>query len=469
MNKKKIINYIIIGLSIISFIVLLLLINKIGVIPNKYLKLYYIVEIIFILLSIGFSFYKKKVFYVLSLVFSIILIFLNSFGYYYIKHLDKFIDKGFTGDIVDTTVYYLVTSSSNGINNVNEITLDIPIYYYAYSRHNEEMFKVFGNYDYKGVEDINTYLIDNINSNSYLLVDDINYSLSFELNPELDESNYKIIYKFDVVTSEQRTTEVKEVFNVLITGKDFSDERNDLNMLVTINTLTHKILITSIPRDFYIPVSGSDKKDTLMVMGYYGDDVVAKSIGDFFGITVDYRINLYARNLVDIVDKVGGIEFCSSQSFYTNHALVVDTYNDRLGKKFYVKKGCQQLNGIQTLTVARERVAFKGEGDLKRQDNCRQIMLKIANKVLSMSTLANYTSVLDSFSNLYSTNINRNTAVNFIKSILSNKYTTFEQSVKGSSSNARLRMNTLYGYVMIPNSSTVDAASNKMKEIINEK
>ena len=106
MNKKKIINYIIIGLSIISFIVLLLLINKIGVIPNKYLKLYYIVEIIFILLSIGFSFYKKKVFYVLSLVFSIILIFLNSFGYYYVKHLDKFIDKGFTGDIVDTTVAY---------------------------------------------------------------------------------------------------------------------------------------------------------------------------------------------------------------------------------------------------------------------------------------------------------------------------------------------------------------------------
>ena len=187
-------------------------------------------------------------------------------------------------------------------------------------------------------------------------------------------------------------------------GKDFSRERNDLNMLITVNTITRKVLITSIPRDYYIPAVGYKYKDSLMVMGILGDDVVIKSIESYFGIEIDFKINVYTENLVDIVDKIGGIEFCSDISYRTTHALVQDTYNDNLGKKFYVKKGCQHLNGIQTLTVARERLAFKGEngGDRVRQVNCRKIMISILKKILSTSTLTNYSSILDSFSGFYS-------------------------------------------------------------------
>ncbi len=468
MKKKKITNYILLFLSFITFSMLLYLIRKVGVVPNKYINLYTLIEVLLLVISFSLSFFKKKIFFILNIFLSIIIIVINCAGYYYVKHLDKFIDKGFTEEIVDTTVYYLITSKNNQTNDINSITLDIPINYYQYSKHNTEAFNIFGNYDYKSIEDLNTYLIENKDTNSYLLTDDINYKISFELNTELKEEDYKIIHKFDVITSEKRNNDVKDVFNVLITGKDFSNERNDLNMIVTINTITNKILITSVPRDLYIPVSNSKYKDTLMVMGYYGDDVVQKSIGDFFGINIDYRVNLYARNLIDIVDKIGGIEFCSNKSFYTNHALVVDTYNDRLGKKLYVKKGCQQLNGIETLTVARERVAYKN-GDFQRQENCRQIMLKIANKVLSLSTLSNYTSILDSFNNLYTTTMNRNTAVNFIKSILNNNYITLEQSVSAYDSNAKLRMGTIYGYVLMPDNESVNNTKQKLQEVINEK
>ena len=45
--------------------------------------------------------------------------------------------------------------------------------------------------------------------------------------------------------------------------------------------------------------------------------------------------------------------------YTTSHALILDTYDDSLGEKLHVKKGCQWLNGIETLTVARERLAFK--------------------------------------------------------------------------------------------------------------
>jgi hypothetical protein len=65
--------------------------------------------------------------------------------------------------------------------------------------------------------------------------------------------------------------------------------------------------------------------------------------------------------------------------------------------------------------------------------------------------------------------MNRNTAVNFIKSIINNKYTTIEQSVSASSSKARLRMGTIYGEVLIPNNQSVNKINNKLQEIINEK
>lgn len=468
-RKNIIINYLILALCIITFVYLSININNLGVIPDKYLYIYYIVEIVIILIGFLLSFPKKLFTFITSIVLYILLIFINLFGNYYVHHLNKFIDKGFTSEIVETTSFYVITSNKNENVDFNSLTLDTKIDYYNISRHNDEAREKLGEFDYNEIENVNEYLYQNKDNNFYLLIDDVNYKITFELDKKIEEKDYKIIYTFDIKTSEKRNNEVKDSYTILVMGKDFSRVRNDLNMLITINTITHKMLITNIPRDYYIPTVGYKYKDSLMVMGVLGDDTVIKSIESYFGITIDYKINLYTENLVDIVDEIGGIEFCSDFAFTTTHALVQGTYDDRQGKKLRVKKGCQNLNGIETLTVARERLAYES-GDRQRQVNCGKIMVSILKKIANLTTLTNYTSILDSFSNFYKTNINRNTAVVLIRNVINNGgYEIIQQSVDGEGGKEPLRQNTSFSDILYPDEETVKKASEKINEIINEK
>src|SRR5699024_4581684 len=103
--------------------------------------------------------------------------------------------------------------------------------------------------------------------------------------------------------------------------------------------------------------------------------------------------------------------------------------------KLYVKKGCQHLNGIEILTVARERNAFIGR-DRVRQKNCQKIILAIFDKLKSTDSFKNYKEILDSLSNLYTTTIPKDVVTSIAKDTIDGaewKFTT--QSVDGTDSN----------------------------------
>ncbi|MBR1386379.1 MAG: LCP family protein [Bacilli bacterium] len=468
MKKRNIIYNIIFSISFLSFILLFFYVNKIGLIPEKYYSLFMGIELFILILIFLLFKIKNTIINIILVIFLFFLLFINSFGLYYVKNLDKFIDSMFTNEIINTTTFYVITSKKNDNNSISKVSLDTNINYYLDSNIHKEARKLLGEYEYSKIEDLYLYLNENNNADTYLLVDKINYIMAFENNRLLNKDDYYIIYEFDVKSSEKRNNEVKDSYNILVLGKDFSMSRNDLNMLITINTKTNKMLITSIPRDYYIPTSGYQYNDSLLYMSVLGDDVVIKSLEDFFGIKIDYKINIFTNNLVDIVDEIGGITYCSDSSYRTTHALVIGTYDDTKGKKLYVKKGCQNLNGIQTLTVARERLAFKS-GDRQRQINCRKIMINILEKILSTSTLTNYTSILDSFSDFYSTNMNRNALTILIRSAIKNGgYDVVEQSVDGEGGIGPIAQNKGRSDLMYPNMKTVIKASNKINEILNE-
>lgn len=96
----------------------------------------------------------------------------------------------------------------------------------------------------------------------------------------LDDSNKdftektKIIYQYEI--KEELKLELPEVdvanesFNVYISGIDTfgpvsTVSRSDANMIVTVNPETKQILMTSVPRDYYVelaPFGEKDKHDT---------------------------------------------------------------------------------------------------------------------------------------------------------------------------------------------------------------
>ena len=302
-----------------------------------------------------------------------------------------------------------------------------------------------------------------------MLIDKASYDVLLNVNDSLDKDSFKIVYEFDIATNVEKKEEEekKSSFNIYIAGRDF-DGLIDYNTIVTVNMNTHEILMTSIPRDYYMNISGMNgKKDSLSHMYAFGLDKAEKSVAEFFEVPIDYNIHITTESLVGLVDKIGGITYCSDQSFTTTHALILNSYDDRGKKKLYVKKGCQELNGIETLTVARERNAFVGR-DRVRQKNCQKIIIAIFEKLKSTNSFVNYKEILDSLSNLYTTTIPRSVITDIAKDTIDGADWKFiTQSVDGSDLwDADIAILNGKGYAMQPNMNDVVNARNKINEIL---
>lgn len=169
-----------------------------------------------------------------------------------------------------------------------------------------------------------------------------------------------------------------------------------------------------------------------------------------------------------MVDEVGGINYCSEHEYTTTHAMILNSYNDSQGRKLHVKKGCQHLNGIETLTIARERKAFPGS-DRQRQINCQNIVVDIFDSMKSINTITNYNKILTSVGNLYETNIPKKVTKNLIKETINNPNWEIESQVlDGDDTHDYVHMTNLIDWVMYPNIDSVNQAKEKIIEVSNK-
>ena len=240
-----------------------------------------------------------------------------------------------------------------------------------------------------------------------------------------------------------------------------------VELILTINKTTNQVLLTSTPRDFYLPISGKNgAKDLLGYAGVWGVHTSRKTLENLYDVDINYYIKINTQSLVSLVDTLGGIEFCSDISFTTTHATVMGTYDDETGDKLYVSKGCKKYNGIQILTIARERKAY-ADGDRQRQKNCQAIMISIFNKMASPELVTNYSNILNAVSSLYQTNIPKDLVTELARLTIDGaKWKIEQQSVTGSNSRGYVHFSDVLDYVMIPNNDSVKSASSKIKMIM---
>lgn len=442
--------YILPIITLLITLTTIIFVLKLNILPNKYLVLFIFIEVILFLLSL-INISKKKILKIIGIILSILLIIINILGIYYINNTNKFIDKNFTGEIKNTSVYYVITDNDNKNESLDDIK---NIKYYKYSYNVEQAKKILGEYNYEEIDNIEETV--KIIKNNYLLIDESNYKLLKE--------NYKIIYEFNIETTKPRPKQKLDSYNIYLGGRDFTRSLMDFNMIITINNNTKTILLTSIPRDYYININEYNTYDSLEFMGLLGEETIMSSLENLLDTKIDYYASIYTEGLVEVVDLLGGIDYCSDMTFTTTHALVMDTYDDSYGDKLTIYKGCQHLNGIETLTLARER---KNVGsDRQRQKNCAKILKSILEKSLTTSTLTNYQELLNKVSDLYQTNINKETIQSLIKNLINNKYTILEQSLDGSDGSGYIRLGTIRSYVMYPYESSVEEAKSKIKEVL---
>ena len=118
------------------------------------------------------------------------------------------------------------------------------------------------------------------------------------------------------IETEDQTSAVdvtKESFNVYISGSDMSGSidvtnRTDVNMIATVNPRTHELLLTSIPRDYYVTLPSKNAKDKLTHSSLYGMQESIGALENAFGIDINYYLRVNYSTIIKLVDAMGGTE-----------------------------------------------------------------------------------------------------------------------------------------------------------------
>ena len=222
--------------------------------------------------------------------------------------------------------------------------------------------------------------------------------------------------------------------------------RTDVNMIATVNPTTNEVLLTSIPRDYYVTLPTKGAKDKLTHSSLYGMQESIGAIENELGIDINYYLRVNYTTIITLVDAIGGIEIESDRDFYTSGMEGMPELN---GHHFV--KGINQVDGKLALAFCRERHAFS-EGDMKRNENQQQVLEAIIKKATSSTTiLTKYTSLLDAVKDNLSTNMTQDEMASIIKMQLDSmpSWNIEKQSIKGIN-------NTEYCYSLGFAAATVD-------------
>ena len=191
-----------------------------------------------------------------------------------------------------------------------------------------------------------------------------------------------------------------ESFNLLISGIDVKGDisqnsRSDVNIIVTINPKTKKILMTSTPRDFYVEIPGvtNGQRDKLTHAGIYGEDASIRTLEALYGIDITNYVRVNFTTLIDIVDAIDGVDVWSDYEF--------ECYTD---SEVYINKGWNHLNGRQALAFCRERFSFP-DGDNQRGRDQEAVLKAIIEKVMSPALIVNANALIESMHGSFQTDL----------------------------------------------------------------
>lgn len=198
---------------------------------------------------------------------------------------------------------------------------------------------------------------------------------------------------------------------VYSSGYSLSDEernmRSDTIILVILNTKTKKIKIVSILRDICVDVKRHGKCKINSLIVYFGPKKASKIIGNLFGITINKYITLNMKNMIEIIDLIGGIniELSYEEIDYINNMLldstIITEYQGNVNKLSNI--GLNHLDGIQTLTHVRNRFFGYTWARTKRQ---REVLIAIVEQIQNNVKPNQYISLGLSMLKYVKTNLN---------------------------------------------------------------
>jgi LCP family protein required for cell wall assembly len=214
-------------------------------------------------------------------------------------------------------------------------------------------------------------------------------------------ADHKLNRAVDLSHVEQRPTGGKGT-NYLIVGSDSRDgmssaEKQQLHTgtasggrtdsMIILHTGSNGTTMLSLPRDSWVTIpafTGSESGRRIppsqnklnAAFSIQGPELLVRTIEYNTGLHIDHYAEIGFGGFANIVDSVGGVNMC------LDHAIKdKDSGSD-------LRKGCQTLDGPESLAFVRERHQ-EALGDLGRTKHQQQFLSALAHQVATPSTVLN--------------------------------------------------------------------------------
>ncbi len=410
---------------------------------------------------------------IIAFFFSTFMIFIYATGIYYLTGTISFLGGVTAGEYTEKTFEVLARTDDVRYNKLKDIA-DSTVYTldgdFPGKKDVEEKLRkeYLARVDYyDNLPDLGT---DLLNRNcDLIMLSDRGKSEMLDISPNFSNET-KIVGEIKVRIHPRdiakRKDVTKESYNILISGIDNDKKinengRSDVNMIVTVNPVKKKVLLTSIPRDYRIYMKKfSGASDKLTHTGIYGIDTTVEAVEDLLNVDINYYVKVNYATVRQVVDAIGGVEV------YSDRHLLLD---DESGDTYEYRKGNNLLGGNQALRFARERESYE-EGDIHRNENQQAVMKAIIEKTTSSKTiLMNYGSILRGLKGYMNTNIREDEIRKIIKNELTHigGWDIETQNLTGEG-NSDVLYSTPgdYAYVMEQDEKVIDKAHSQIMKMI---
>ena len=473
--KNKKINKIFSIITLVLSAILIILLGKLNVIPNKYFIPIVIVLLIINLINVLFSFKMKlkKKGKITLLVLSVIISLISLVGSIYLFRTIVFMGGNFRFKGYSTENYSVLVLKDSDYNKIEDLEdKNIGFLKNRLDDENKVKERIDSKVDSNLIELTDAHSLKEKLYNQEIeamVIEDSYISILKEEDEEF-ESKTRVIYtfslKYKVEDISKDVNVTKDVFTIYIAGIDTygtisSVSRSDVNMLATVNPKTHQVLLTSIPRDYYVQLHGTTGyKDKLTHAGIYGVDMSVKTLEDLLGIEINYYVRVNFTSVVKLVDALKGIDVYSEYTFNSNAGYEYE-------EGYHFVKGYNHLNGEQALAFARTRHAFMA-GDRVRGQNQQAVIEALIRKACTPAIITSYTSILDSLEGSFETNLSMDDITKLAKHQIDKmpSWSVTSNSLDGSdASEYTYSYSGQKLYVMKPNEDSITKAKDLLSKI----
>ncbi|MGQ7561297.1 LCP family glycopolymer transferase CpsA [Streptococcus suis] len=429
--KLKLVNFLLWGLYAITLCLFLVTMYRYNILDFRYLN--YIVTLLLVGVAVlaGLLMWRKKarIFTAFLLIFSLVI---TSVGIYGMQEVVKFSTRLNSNSTFSEYEMSILVPANSEITDVRQLTSIL-----APAEYDQENITALLD-DISKMESTQlatspatSYLTayqSMINGESQAMVFNGVFTNILENEDPDFSSKVKKIYSFKVTqTVETATEQVSgDSFNIYISGIDTygpisSVSRSDVNIIMTVNRATHKILLTTTPRDSYVAIAdgGQNQYDKLTHAGIYGVNASVHTLENLYGIDISNYIRLNFTSFLQLIDLVGGIDVENTQEFTSG------------GYNFPV--GTVHLDAEQALIFVRERYSL-ANGDNDRGKNQEKVIAALIKKLSSPENLRNYQAILTGLEGSIQTDLSLETIIGLVNTQLESgtQFTVESQALTGT-------------------------------------